>query len=458
MEVQIISEELIKPSSPTPQDLKTFKLSLLGQLIPPPHTPVILFYDPNSEPEPCFDAPGILDQLRKSLPQILARFYPLAGKIRDGLHIECVNGGARFVEATVNMSLPQFLTDLDLILLNKLIPCEFTYDECRELAHAANIQVNVFQGGGIAIAICNTHKLHDAAAIRAFLMEWAAATQGGGDGDSHGSVAADEDLVAAAKLFPANDLWLRDTAKNIFTSMFKPGNCVTKRFLFRGPAIEALIAKGVGRNVKNPTRVEAISGFLWKCAVIASKRKNDGLGRPSTFTHMVNVRRRMNPPMSESSLGNLLWLAIAHWETTGSRCADDVLPSLVDKLREAISKIDGNLLLGLSQDKNIISSSLGKISGADSSDKADHILCSSWCKFGFYDVDFGWGRPIWVSNIGLLGPVFINLIFLIDTRSGDGIEAWVTLDEQEMDLMQEDPELRSFASVNPSPLSISSKP
>ncbi|OWM74754.1 hypothetical protein CDL15_Pgr004521 [Punica granatum] len=189
MEVKIISQELIKPSSPTPQHLRTFMLSLLDQLIQFNFVPVIFFYPPNSVSGPCLDVPQKLDLLKKSLSRTLTQFYPLAGKIQDCLSIDCNDGGARFVEASVNMSLTQFLTDPDLISLNKLIPCdEVAAAEFPELTRAANIQVNVFQCGGIALAICNTHNLQDGGALGVFLKEWTAAARG--DGSSASSTVA----------------------------------------------------------------------------------------------------------------------------------------------------------------------------------------------------------------------------------------------------------------------------
>ena len=41
-------------------------------------------------------------------------------------------------------------------------------------------------------------------------------------------------------------------------------------------------------------------------------------------------------------------------------------------------------------------------------------------------------------------------IGLLDTRDGDGVEAWMTLKEEDMALFQEDLELLAFASPNPS--------
>lgn len=89
-----------------------------------------------------------------------------------------------------------------------------------------------------------------------------------------------------------------------------------------------------------------------------------------------------------------------------------------------------------------------------SQDEADYFGFSSWCKFGFYEADFGWGKPIWVSSIGSSGTVLMNLIILVETRLGDGIEAWVTLDEPDMARLESNPELLTFASFDPSPLAV----
>ncbi|XVF35844.1 hypothetical protein REPUB_Repub19eG0006100 [Reevesia pubescens] len=81
----------------------------------------------------------------------------------------------------------------------------------------------------------------------------------------------------------------------------------------------------------------------------------------------------------------------------------------------------------------------------------EQLQLTSMCKVGIYEADFGWGKPMWVSPGGINGLVFQNLAFLIDTRKGDGIEAWVTLDEKDMAILQSDTEILSFASLDPSP-------
>jgi shikimate O-hydroxycinnamoyltransferase len=51
--------------------------------------------------------------------------------------------------------------------------------------------------------------------------------------------------------------------------------------------------------------------------------------------------------------------------------------------------------------------------------------------------------------MGKVGPAFRNLTVLIETKDGNGIEAWVTLDEERMAILERDPEFLAFASPNP---------
>ncbi|KAM7503180.1 hypothetical protein LguiB_002084 [Lonicera macranthoides] len=65
-------------------------------------------------------------------------------------------------------------------------------------------------------------------------------------------------------------------------------------------------------------------------------------------------------------------------------------------------------------------------------------FCSSLCRLSFYELDFGWGKPI---KVPLADSPFINSFILMDTPSGDGIEVMVSLEEQEMGAFQLNEEL-----------------
>lgn len=166
----------------------------------------------------------------------------------------------------------------------------------------------------------------------------------------------------------------------------------------------------------------------------------------------MNLRKKTIPSLPESSIGNLFWIAI-----TEGRVDDEAeLDLLVDKTRKAISKISCDFAKKLQGEEGfaVAFEHVKEVKAAFEEDGVDFYGFSSWCKFEVYEGDFGWGRPIWVSSFSGKGSVYKNLIFFMDTRCGNGIEAWVTLDEEELGILECDPEFLSFGSMDPSPLKL----
>ena len=50
-------------------------------------------------------------------------------------------------------------------------------------------------------------------------------------------------------------------------------------------------------------------------------------------------------------------------------------------------------------------------------------------------MDFGWGNPMWIGRVSL---PFKNVVVFLDTKSGDGIKAWVNLKEQDLAKFESD--------------------
>ncbi|PWA66790.1 pelargonidin protein [Artemisia annua] len=53
---------------------------------------------------------------------------------------------------------------------------------------------------------------------------------------------------------------------------------------------------------------------------------------------------------------------------------------------------------------------------------------TSWCKFPFYEVDFGLGRPVWVASSA--GPA--SMVTLLDGQGGCGVDAYANLEIEDM--------------------------
>ena len=108
----------------------------------------------------------------------------------------------------------------------------------------------------------------------------------------------------------------------------------------------------------------------------------------------VNMRRKTEPQMSENSIGSLIGQAVA---PQGEEEIE--LNNLVDILRKAVKKINGDYTRSLKGHEG----ALVVIRGVDElremyfNKPPEFYMCSSWLMFGFYDLDFGWGTPIWVA-------------------------------------------------------------
>ncbi|KAK2976788.1 hypothetical protein RJ640_027624 [Escallonia rubra] len=452
MEVEIISEETIRPSSSKLSHLTTLRLSLLDQLSPPIYIPNILYYPMNADVHP-EKIKHVAARLKVSLSKTLSHFFPLAGRMQDRFSIDCNNEGIPFRQANVSCNFSEFLKKPRTDLLEKFLPCPLYSNEPDSAKVHIAVQLNIFaSGSGIAIGVSFLHKVIDAASMAAFLKCWAAIARD--EDDKSALVSSDVDFEAASQLFtpskevPSGDQFLlkdEDLPK-------KAVKAVRKRFVFDAAAISSLKAEVTSELLSNPSRVMVVSGFIWKCTMAASKNPKS----PSVMTLAVDMRPRIVPPLSPNCIGNMAWLAMAS-TTPGEK---DELGHLVCLIRAAVAKVNHDHTKSLQGETRFAAVSKlreefkemqwrGNRGGG--SDNTVNVL-SSWCGFGFNQVDFGWGKPTWVSHAGSQYDCLVaNLVTLIENGiAGEEIEAWITLDEHEMSILEHDPEFRSFALLNPS--------
>ncbi|KAK1575220.1 hypothetical protein Q3G72_003550 [Acer saccharum] len=214
----------------------------------------------------------------------------------------------------------------------------------------------------------------DALSLFTFLKNWAATARG--DRDS-----VQTEFVSAS-LFPPRNL----SSFNPTAGIIKE-NIITKRFVFSASKIEEFRAKYTDQsfeNLKRPSRVEALSAFLWS-RFVASKKKEVLPGvadRVYMVLHAVNLRPRFEPPLLEYSFGNLYRIAV----TVPSTEKDDddqeqAAYRLIAQMRESISRVDKEYVKKLQERR------------------------------------------------------------FIDTVSGNGIEAWMNMKEEDMAQLEVDEEL-----------------
>ncbi|XXG48361.1 hypothetical protein AAC387_Pa02g2835 [Persea americana] len=148
--------------------------------------------------------------------------------------------------------------------------------------------------------------------------------------------------------------------------------------------------------------------------------------------------------VQNSWFGNLLAIAV----TKGIAIRQfngDMQGCLGKELRESIRAID-NDFIELKGPDGAIKAHEGMKYMAENHLDGDIHLCdfNSWFRFPFFEVDFGWSKPTWISCCTL--PIK-NMVTFIGRRWDDGMEVWVNMEADEMAIFEQDEELLSFVSI-----------
>ncbi|KAL6195635.1 hypothetical protein ACLB2K_031253 [Fragaria x ananassa] len=390
IKVEVIYTETITPSSPTPPHLKRVNLSVFDQMVPETYIPLLLFYPSLANPE------------------------------TDTDH-------------QVNCPISEISENPDMEKLKYLFPAAV------EFTHLLLVQVNFFECGGMAIAVNILHKVADAFTLSTFLKSWAVAPLGSSSScTTHDHPVLPPKFGSAASLYPSQD-FLNSRKPNFVGSVQEKGT--RRRFVFDASRIEALKSKCASPAVPDPTRIEVVSALIWKCAMEAS-RSNLGVIRPSSWSQAVNMRkRRSGHAFTENLMGNFVWSYTAAMTVN----TEVDLQSLVATFRKCKEDYEVNFPNGVTVELayQIIKESWKNLA----KEGIDNYGCSSWCWFPFYETNFGWGKPSWVSTRGFQVK---NTVVLMDAKYGDGIEASLTFIEEKMAIFESNQELFAYASLNPS--------
>ncbi|KAK0595059.1 hypothetical protein LWI29_003081 [Acer saccharum] len=153
----------------------------------------------------------------------------------------------------------------------------------------------------------------------------------------------------------------------------------------------------------------------------------------------------MNPPISDQCMGNVFAALMANWPLEETINYKD----FVEKLRELISLLNDDYVKKAFPNGWILrrmKNDVGRDDKKSSRRRIFHI--SGCCGLPFYEADFGWGKPNWVTflqanNAG--DNIFVNLI---DTCDGKGVEAWVAMSKEEMLKFEQDSQVIAYASFN----------
>lgn len=413
--VQVISREIIKPSSQTPHP-RQVKFSYLDKLLIKYYIPLIFFYQ--ADESRTFSTSNYLhisQRLKHSLLHILPTFYPLAGRLKNNLSVHCNDAGADFVVARVHAHLKD-VTTLDSTQLNEYLPSLDYTNPQRPLLLA---QITFFDCGRVVIGACISHAVSDLDSAMVFLNAWAADCRGEAE-----TLPPRRLSFGTASYFPSLsllpfDMFLRFLASN--------EDFETRKFVFDKAKLDILRSVAAPESesesaVSDPSRVELVSAFIWKHFMAA--RCVDGKRRKThAALHAINVRPRTTPSgLLENVFGNCIMSSFA--VVPGSVSDEDLgLHELIGRLRRSIRKVrDGYITKPMS--KESFMKDFFKLGALLMMGRLEICCFTSWRGFPTYELDYGWGKPIWFTTT--FRPTR-NLVVLVSSKSGDDIEAIITM-------------------------------
>ncbi|KAF3637600.1 putative 3beta-hydroxysteroid-dehydrogenase/decarboxylase isoform 2-like [Capsicum annuum] len=406
--VSICDKSFIKPSSLTPSTHKFHKLSFEDQSLSNMYIPLAFFYPKVQQREEISrnshdELSHIAHLLQTSLSQTLVSYYPYAGKLRDNTVVDCNDIGAELLSVRIKCSMSEILdhphaAHAESIVFPKDLPWANNYEGGNLLVG----QVSKFDCGGIAVSVCLSHKIGDGSSVLNFLNDWSSIPR-----DHHMMTT----LVPSPR-FVGDSIFSTQKCCPLITPQIVSdlSDCVQQRLIFPTDKLNALRAKvSADSGVENPTRSEIVSALLFKCATKASSSM-----LPSKLIHFLNIRTMIKPRLPRSAIGNIL----STFSIKSTNEQDIELPMLVRNLRKEVEvaykkdQVEQNELIL----QVVESTSKGKIPFEDD-ENCTIYFCSNLCKYPFYNVDFGWGKPVRVSIPN--GP-FKNLFFLNDYQTGQG--------------------------------------
>ncbi|KAL7145699.1 hypothetical protein ABFS83_07G104800 [Erythranthe nasuta] len=436
MKINIVSSKLIKPCTPTPQNLNKYKISFLDERLPPVNTRTIFFYDPilsNNRKQ------QIMLQLAESLSEILPKFYPLAGRyIKNDGFVDCSDQGVEFVEAEAiddDVDFNDLVSKMEMEELNLLLSrTPHQIDESPK-DPLLSIQVTEFKCGGLAIGVSVSHRIFDGYSFGMFVDAWSTANNNHPNPCGEIKICPCFDL---ATMFPGYG----PRPGPSVTRSYRPSPIV-KKFSFNKDAIASARSKLVTRPNSYYSRVRVVSAVLAKALIGVDRAKHGGKSRTYLICQAVNMRGRTTPPVHKYSCGNFALMSAAQFSETRENIIG--VQELVDNMGDSVIKTLADIAEALSQSVKL-HSTIKEISTnimvKKSTGEVNVIYFTDWSKFGLYDVDFGWGKPV---GVGIGAVLATNAVRLVSNKEGDGIEAWVHLNSNDMAYFEQDQDIKLLA-------------
>ncbi|KAL7145316.1 hypothetical protein ABFS83_07G073600 [Erythranthe nasuta] len=372
-----------------------------------------------------------IHELEESLSQILPKFYPLAGRFIKNDHlVDCSDQGVEFVVAEVvddDVAFIDLLSKMETRQLIDLLQPKFHRVDELPTDPLLSIQVTQFKCGVLAVSVSVSHRIFDAASVGTFITAW---SSNANDNNFGGKISPSFESIV---LFPGNG----PSSGPCLTAPCPP-TPVGKMFCFKKDAITSLRSK----LTTYYSRVRVVCAVIAKALIGVDRAKRGGKSRPCHIIQTINMRGRTIPPLPKHSCGNLSVLApilITTDKVVGIEQLVDILGGGLEKRFDDCAEMFSPGGRGW---QGVITGPLADMVENLCSDEVNTIMFTDWSKLGLYEADFGWGQKPLGAGIG--ATPHEKTIVLMDNKEGDGMEAWVHLNGDDMAYFEQDDDIKLY--------------
>ncbi|KAF7046533.1 LOW QUALITY PROTEIN: hypothetical protein CFC21_055558 [Triticum aestivum] len=369
---------LVPPAAPTPRELK--RLSDIDDQDGRFQLPAIHFFRQHDGRD---DDPAPV--LRGAIAAVLVHYYPFAGRLRElegrKLAVDCTGEGVLFVEADADVRLDQFdaalgppFPCLDELLFD--VPGSSGILDCPLLL----FQVTRLACGGFVMAVRIQHTIADGLGMVQLLGAIAELARGA-RAPTVRPVWGRELLKAPLLL---NDGFAHREYDNVMdiNGAIVPFEFMVHRFFIGWQEISAIRSHLPLALSREATNFEVITGCLWRCRTAALPGADEEMRMICT----VNIRGKKDTIVPVGYYGNAF--APVAISTAGDLLANPVSYA-VELVMKAKREVDMEYILSVA--------ALMAQRRRPHFAVARGYLVSDVTKFGFRDLDFGSGKPVYAG-------------------------------------------------------------
>ncbi|KAH9324617.1 hypothetical protein KI387_004795 [Taxus chinensis] len=386
-------------------------------------------------PSPSKGFASMVEALKKSLSEALAYFYPLAGRLclEDGiLKVDCNDAGVDFIQASWSTMAVGDLAGPDSSpMMKDIVPFNDTLNLDGFFLPMVAVQATELKDG-VALGIAFNHLILDGYSTWHFMSSWTELCRGS----------------KTISIPPSHDRALvRDTKVRLnITPPTSRGSATSgthtekpqlrgKIFHFSKEMIDKIKRRAnKGREAKPFSSFQSLGAHLWQAVIRARKLAPEEI---TVFTLFIDCRKRVEPPAPKGYFGNLIQ-GIYGATAVGYLLSND-LPFAANMLQQVIDS-HGDKAINEQNEEWEKNPKLYGFSDAG----MNCVTVGSSPRFEVYQNDFGWGKPVRVTNG--CNNKFDGMVYLYPGKDEAGsVDVDIALLPQTMDLLECDAE---FLMVN----------